>query len=525
MKTYSGSTSEGYLPANLTGNNGSTAVAPAPEDPTTTFSDHLEQQGSSNTPTPPTAASFAAALANPAPKLIQSASATPIIAAIIPSLSAAAPSTALAGAAANPAVPKTAPTTALPNSSLLAHLAATLASVVAAPANPPANSAPVGTAAKTPKNLATPEDDTGASTKEDTSSTSEQASPGAPGTFLKGCDLSIMLARSAMLVANIRQGTQAGTAATTDAPGTTAASESDAAFAADDSPGGPSLFTWGTTKPAGAAPTEKKSANSASERSFIQADTSTSSALGMLLIAPSAVLHSNAQATNNQLLASSARTTGADVASASSGTLASAGMASGKKENEMNATLDLTDLMASTGTSSAVTRTPADVNILLGTNNDFKDALAQVMHVAELSNLSTTTPPLRVAIEIQTPPGAVVNLYVSKLPDDTYRAQLGTDDVQALHWVQDQIGSLKESTDTGVSVRWLPAQLEAAPSSSSSSSSNGQDSAWNRGGQGWQSSQEQQQQADERRQKRGSYAELLAPDLSIPFIGALGRAA
>lgn len=191
----------------------------------------------------------------------------------------------------------------------------------------------------------------------------------------------------------------------------------------------------------------------------------------------------------------------------------------------MNATLDLTDLMASTGTSSAVTRTPADVNILLGTNNDFKDALAQVMHVAELSNLSTTTPPLRVAIEIQTPPGAVVNLYVSKLPDDTYRAQLGTDDVQALHWVQDQIGSLKESTDTGVSVRWLPAQLEAAPSSSSSSSSNGQDSAWNRGGQGWQSSQEQQQQADERRQKRGGYAGLLAPDLSIPFIGALGRAA
>ena len=519
MKTYSGSTSEGYLPANLTGNNGSTAVAPAPEDPTTTFSDHLEQQGSSNTPTPPTAASFAAALANPAPKLIQSASATPIVAAIIPSLSATTPSTVPAGAAANPAVPMTAPTAAL-----LANLAATLASA-AAPANPPTNGAPVNTAAKTPKNLAAPEDDTSASTKEDASSTSKQAPLGAPGTFLKGSDLSIMLARSAMLVANIRQGTQTSATATTDAPGTTAASESDATLAADDSPGGPSLSTWGTTKPAGAAPTEKKSASSTSERSFIQADTSASSALGMLLIAPSAVLHSNAQTTNNQLLASSARTTGADVASASSGTLASAGMASGKKENEMNATLDLTDLMASTGTSSAVTRTPADVNILLGTNNDFKDALAQVMHVAELSNLSTTTPPLRVAIEIQTPPGAVVNLYVSKLPDDTYRAQLGTDDVQALHWVQDQIGSLKESTDTGVSVRWLPAQLEAAPSSSSSSSSNGQDSAWNRGGQGWQSSQEQQQQADERRQKRGGYAGLLAPDLSIPFIGALGRAA
>ena len=190
----------------------------------------------------------------------------------------------------------------------------------------------------------------------------------------------------------------------------------------------------------------------------------------------------------------------------------------------MNATLDLTDLMAGTGTAPAITRTPADVNILLGTNNDFKDALAQVMHVAQLSNLSTSTPPLRVAIEIQTPPGAVVNVYVSKQPDNTYRAQLSTDDVQALHWVQQQIGSLKEAPDTGVTVRWLPAQLEMAPTSSSSSS-NGQDSSWNRGGQGWQSSQEQQQQAHERRQKRGGYAGLLAPELSIPFIGALGRAA
>ena len=191
----------------------------------------------------------------------------------------------------------------------------------------------------------------------------------------------------------------------------------------------------------------------------------------------------------------------------------------------MNATLDLTDLMVSTGTNPVATRTSADVNILLGTNNDFKDALTQVMHVAQLSNLSPTTPPLRVAIEIQTPPGAVVNLYVSKQPDDTYRAQLSTDDVQALHWVQDQIGSLKEATDTGVEVRWLPAQLETAPASASSSGSNGQDSSWNRGGQGWQSSQHQQQEADERRQKRPSYAGLLAPDLSIPFIGALGRAA
>jgi hypothetical protein len=199
-------------------------------------------------------------------------------------------------------------------------------------------------------------------------------------------------------------------------------------------------------------------------------------------------------------------------------------MASGKKEPEMNATLDLSDLMVSTGTTPEVTHGSADVQILLGTNNDFKDALTQVMHVAELSNLSATTPPLRVAIEIQTPPGAVVNLYVSKQPDNTYRAQLSTDDVQALHWVQQQIGSLKESTETGVEVRWLPAQLESAPASSSSGNSQN-DSAWNRGGQGWQSSQDQQEQANQRRQKRGGYTDVSTRELSLPFLSALGRAA
>lgn len=193
----------------------------------------------------------------------------------------------------------------------------------------------------------------------------------------------------------------------------------------------------------------------------------------------------------------------------------------------MNATLDMTDLMTSTGSTQTVEAPSASVHILLGTNNDFKDALAQVMHVAELSHLSTTTPPLRVAIEIQTPPGAVVNVYVSKQPDNTYRAQLGTDDLQALNWVQDQIGSLKQSTDTGVAVRWLPAQLETTSTLTTSSSSES-GLGWDRGGQQGQNWHSSQQQADDRqqaRQKRAGYADRLAPDLSIPFIGALGRAA
>ena len=504
----------------MTGSSGATAVAPAPEDPTTTFSDHLAQQGSSGTATPPqTPASFATVVANPT----QSASATPIVAATI-ALSTTPPTPGNTNpAASKTAIPSSAKTdSSLPSSPLLTTLAATLAASAAASANPP-TSVSTGNPAKTPKNLAAAEDDTKDATKDDKSSNAKASTPA--GTVLNPSDLSIMLARAAMLAANAKQGaTSPSTAGSADGSGASS-EEADASLVADDSFTGSAIFAWGSGKPIGSSQTEKKSTGTTPERSFIQADTSASSALGMLLIAPSSILQAHTQASNNQLVTSSAKTSVGDATSGPGGALASAGMASGKKENEMNATLDLTDLMSGTGTTSAASRTPADVNILLGTNNDFKDALAQVMHVAELSNMSSNTPPLRVAIEVQTPPGAVVNLYVSKQPDDSYRAQLSTDDVQALHWVQDQIGSLKESTDTGVSVKWLPAQLETTTASSSSSSSSQQDSAWNRGGQSWQSSQQQQEQAEERRQKRGAYNSLLTPELSIPFVGALGRAA
>ena len=69
--------------------------------------------------------------------------------------------------------------------------------------------------------------------------------------------------------------------------------------------------------------------------------------------------------------------------------------------------------------------------------------------------------------------------------------------------MQNQIGSLKESTDTGVSVKWLPAQLDTvapAISTSSSSSSSHQDSAWNRGseGQGYQQPDERHESVRDR---------------------------
>lgn len=149
----------------------------------------------------------------------------------------------------------------------------------------------------------------------------------------------------------------------------------------------------------------------------------------------------------------------------------------------MNASLQMPDLFVSSGTHPLVARTSADVHILLGTNHDFADAIEKVMHVADLSNLSRTSNPLRVAIEIQTPPGAIVNVYVSRQADSSYRTQLSTSDPQALHWVQDQIGSLKNSTAAGTDIRWAPAQLETSPSAAATgSASNGNNLDWNRGG-------------------------------------------
>ena len=194
----------------------------------------------------------------------------------------------------------------------------------------------------------------------------------------------------------------------------------------------------------------------------------------------------------------------------------------------MNATLETSNLVASTGTNPLVTRTSADVHILLGSNKDFHEALEQVVHVADLSNLSRVTPPLRVAIEIQTPPGAIVNVYVSRQAD-SYRAQLSTDDPVALAWVQTQVSSLKQSSDSGVAVKWLPAQLEASPTAGASTSSGGDRNLdWNRGQnqQGYQDANERQQSS---RQQRGSYAdEDSAEEAHVPFLetlGIMGRAA
>jgi hypothetical protein len=179
------------------------------------------------------------------------------------------------------------------------------------------------------------------------------------------------------------------------------------------------------------------------------------------------------------------------------GPLASAGTTNDKNKSDMTSTLEMQNLVVSSGTHPLVTRADADLHIQLGTNADFHQALDQVMHVAELSNLSRVTPPLRVAIEIQTPPGAIVNLYISRQPDSSYRAQLSTNDAQALGWVQQQVGSLKETTDSGTDIRWSPAQLESGTPATAGAGSSGSDRDldWNRGGQQGQTGYQQ----DERR--------------------------
>ena len=151
----------------------------------------------------------------------------------------------------------------------------------------------------------------------------------------------------------------------------------------------------------------------------------------------------------------------------------------------MNTDLNLSTVIASASTNTASSTAPS-VNILLSSNNDFEDALKQVIHIAQLNDATraSTATPTRVAIELQTPPGAIVNVYVSKQDDGGYRAQLSANDPAALSWVQDKIASLRQGNDLGVDVKWLPAQVESSSSlSATTTSSDSSNLNWNRDGQ------------------------------------------
>ena len=191
----------------------------------------------------------------------------------------------------------------------------------------------------------------------------------------------------------------------------------------------------------------------------------------------------------------------------------------------MNPDLTLPDMLANAGANAASNSAP-EVNILLSSNNDFEDALKQVIHIAQLNDATGSSPvaPTRIAIELQTPPGAIVNVYVSK-QDDSYRAQLSTTDRAALSWVQDKLASLRLGNDLGVEVKWLPAQVESSSSSISATttSSDGSNLNWNRDGQ-----QQNNPSSDDRdqyqRQNQPSYEDDLVEDGADTFTSKFATA-
>jgi len=144
---------------------------------------------------------------------------------------------------------------------------------------------------------------------------------------------------------------------------------------------------------------------------------------------------------------------------------------------------------------------------LLSSNQDFEDALKQVVHIAQLSDLSASRTPTRIAIELQTPPGAIVNVYVSK-QDNQYRAQLSTSDPAALSWVQDKITTLRQGDDLGVEVKWLPAQIESNSLSATTTSSNDSNPNWNRDGQNQNYQQPDDRSQSQRQEQSSSYEDL-----------------
>jgi hypothetical protein len=377
-----------------------------------------------------------------------------------------------------------------PSSDLAAMIvqAAVLASnVKQAPATPPATTP----AATTP----TDSRKTSASAKDTTSSKTGEL------------DLTTLIAQANIATSNASAASaSATTAATAATAATTATASATAATAAANAAQIAETTALASTKntvsPSTAIPTttstkEKKSTSTDEEGSFIQSDDSTSDANSSPLDTLTFLLNGGSNSSGTQQLTTESQSKKLSLDSVSGSSSSSAGTANVEKQNAMNTDFDIPQILsATTGPSTALQQSTADVHIQLSSNNDFEDALTQVMHVAQLSQTTESRPPTRIAMELQTPPGAIVNVYVSR-QNDQWRAQLSTNDPQALSWVQGKMSSLNQSSEFGVQVRWLPPQMESgtAPSTNSGNDSN---LAWDRGGQG----QQGQQQSEERSKSR-----------------------
>ena len=285
-----------------------------------------------------------------------------------------------------------------------------------------------------------------------------------------------------------------------------------------------------STTSTGSQTKEKKSASSTGEGSFLQPGTSSSSTSSSLGSTSGSMLSGINELIAGQQVTPVAQSNNLTTTSLSSAALSAAGTANVEKGKAMNADSNFPELeiLSGYGVNAPAQQNAPDMNILLSSNNDFHDALKQVMHVADLTQTSQSVTPMRVEMEIQTPPGAIVNVYVSK-QNDQLRAQLSTNDPVALAWVQNQMSSLRQSNDIGVSVRWLPPQMESGTFATSTSSGS-QDSnlGWDRGGQGQSNYQQQEERSRPRRENESETLPELAGVGASPFLSnltALGRAA
>lgn len=364
-------------------------------------------------------------------------------------------------------------------------------------------------AAKTPSGPAT----TSPAKSGNDSSAGTASAQNQSGVIAGALDLSTLIAQASMAAAN--------------GPQTSVANAASGSIANASVGLGTQLPLSGlSTGSPGSAVKEKKSASASVEGSFLQSDTTSSYNGSSVLGLPSSSLTGISELSVGQQLASIGGSTNLSFNDLSGGALSIAGTANVEKGKAMNDDLNFSDveLLSGYGATATTGQSPADLHIQLGSNNDFTDALKQVMHVAALTQTNESRAPMRVAMEIQTPPGAIVNVYVSR-QNDQWRAQLSTNDPQALSWVQNQMSSLRQSSNLGVEVKWLPPQMESSPTTSS-----GQDAnlSWDRGGQG----QANYQQPDERqqsgRQKKAGAVPALAAIPSNQFMNtltALGRAA
>jgi hypothetical protein len=265
---------------------------------------------------------------------------------------------------------------------------------------------------------------------------------------------------------------------------------------------------------------EKKSAPASAEGSFLQSHAGSSATESSPLSTLGSPLTTANELPGGQQLTSLSGSPNLSLGGLFGSASPIAGTANVEKEKAMNTTLSFPELFSGCATSTLSQQKPADLQILLSSNHDFEDALKQVMHVAQLTQTNESRTPMRVEMEIQTPPGAIVNVYVSR-QNDQWRAQLSTNDLQALSWVQDKMSSLRQANDFGVEVRWLPPQME-------SGSGHNTNLSWDRGGQGQSNYQQPDERQQSQRQKKAGVLPGLTSILSNQFtdtIHALGRAA